>query len=931
MNRTILIVIAVVLSYCIKWSATFAQDHVADSNDIRRQIVATVEQAKELAFERSMRSPDSAIKLLESAATTLESHFANDDTLLARVYYYLGRCHYYQAAYDQAADFSNKAIEIWQTAPGSHHIRILEGLNTVIDCARDRNDLILWELSSERRFALLEALDEPLSPWEQRQMVKALHDRGVLLSRQNRYDEALSDFYSGLELLEIEVLDVPKLRADLTRSIGVLFATQGHWAEAEKYMLRALDLTKEAYHPKHSTVLHTYIGLSNVVVNLGEPIRANRWVDSSLALARELDYSHPVLSSLYRSRAKILIALDSVESAVENIERAVAINLVTSPYSTERLMWCLETAGRIAFSAGKVDLGVRRFDELVTRRQTFLKTVFGYASEDQKLAYLKRYQPIYSVYLSGAVTSQAPKSIRGVTNMLLNGKGLAIDALVAEQTAAVCSEDPVLDSLLADRKSTCSEIARLSLSGRSNDEAFTKRLGELYARKDLTEKEMSNTCSDLVTDLTASAISASMVASVLPEHSVLWEFAKYRRYDLDLSYKGDGSLGEYYIGVALTPDDSLKLFDLGSASVIDSLIEELQSAMADALHQQLTGRSDASTHRFNQVSAELYMILITPLEETLTGADEVYVAADGAICLLPFETLTRDGERYLIEGHQFVYLTSGRDLLRKEPAENGCRDAIVMADPDYMIDPTTLPAIAPKEPSPILEARGNIYPPECLASMFSPLPLTRREGSAVAELLGQTGGLDVSYFESSAAGEGVLKSRQQAPRVLHIATHGYFCAESDRDALSNPLLRSGLVLAGANRTIGQLIEERPDTEDGILTALEVSGLNLIGTDLVVLSACHTGVGEVQSGEGVFGLRRAFQHAGARSIVMSMFAVPDESTVTLMERFYENWQSGRSKSAALRNASLSILNERRKEYGTAHPLFWGGFILVGTPN
>ena len=105
----------------------------------------------------------------------------------------------------------------------------------------------------------------------------------------------------------------------------------------------------------------------------------------------------------------------------------------------------------------------------------------------------------------------------------------------------------------------------------------------------------------------------------------------------------------------------------------------------------------------------------------------------------------------------------------------------------------------------------------------------------------------------------------------------------------------------------------------------------MGTELVVLSACQSGFGEVVSGEGVFGLRRALEHAGARAAIMSMFAVPDESTAILMERFYENWLSGQSKSAALRNASLSMMRERRERFGAAHPLYWGGFVLVGDPN
>jgi len=298
--------------------------------------------------------------------------------------------------------------------------------------------------------------------------------------------------------------------------------------------------------------------------------------------------------------------------------------------------------------------------------------------------------------------------------------------------------------------------------------------------------------------------------------------------------------------------------------------------------------------------------------------------------LLPFETLTGDGERFLIEDHQFVYITSGRDLLKDRVAVDS-REAYVLADPDYMVDPETLPALATSESAPMFAHRGNTAAPECLGSMFSPLPMTQQEGRSVAELLDQTGGYDIIYLESGQAREGVLKNLSEPPEILHIATHGYFCEQAENSYLSNPLLRSGLVLAGANRTIGEMNEGTNGGEDGILTAMEVSGLNLIGTDLVVLSACQTGIGDVQNGEGVFGLRRAFQHAGAKSVVMSMFAVPDESTSDLMKLFYENWLSGQSKSSAMRNASLSILNERRATDRSTHPLFWGGFILVGDPD
>ena len=146
--------------------------------------------------------------------------------------------------------------------------------------------------------------------------------------------------------------------------------------------------------------------------------------------------------------------------------------------------------------------------------------------------------------------------------------------------------------------------------------------------------------------------------------------------------------------------------------------------------------------------------------------------------------------------------------------------------------------------------------------------------------------------------------------------------------LENPLLRSGLVLAGANH-LGEE-EDIEGTEDGILTALEISGLPLWGTDLVVLSACETGVGAVRRGEGVFGLRRAFQLAGAKTVVMSLWSVSDIVTQELMVDFYRRIISGTGKAKAMQEASLALMRARREKEGAAHPFFWAAFVCVGEP-
>jgi len=214
--------------------------------------------------------------------------------------------------------------------------------------------------------------------------------------------------------------------------------------------------------------------------------------------------------------------------------------------------------------------------------------------------------------------------------------------------------------------------------------------------------------------------------------------------------------------------------------------------------------------------------------------------------------------------------------------------------------------------------------------------------------------LGVQPWLGGAALEAPLKACK-SPRILHLATHGFFLPDQKRDpnkergqqlsafggasgaetsrmagpGLENPLLRSGLALAGANTWCrgGSL---PPEAEDGILTAEDVSGLNLLDSDLVVLSACETGLGEVRTGEGVFGLRRAFVLAGTKGLVMSLWKVPDEETRMLMEDFYQRilkQQPGQSRAEALRAAQLAM--KEKEEY--RDPLYWGAFIYEGDPS
>jgi len=215
------------------------------------------------------------------------------------------------------------------------------------------------------------------------------------------------------------------------------------------------------------------------------------------------------------------------------------------------------------------------------------------------------------------------------------------------------------------------------------------------------------------------------------------------------------------------------------------------------------------------------------------------------------------------------------------------------------------------------------------------LPGTQVELDSVRSLLKKRR-WQVATYTGAAALEETVK-RVEHPRVLHLATHGFFLTDQVRlrteiaadlpSGSEDPMLRSGLFFAGANRALSGAPSPM-DLEDGVLTAYEATGLNLQGTELVVLSACDTGLGQVKSGEGVFGLRRAFQEAGAESVLMSLWAPPDRETQELMTLFYHKWLSGMDKHEALRAAQLEMRRRVEARYGHDLPFYWGAFVLVG---
>jgi CHAT domain-containing protein len=233
---------------------------------------------------------------------------------------------------------------------------------------------------------------------------------------------------------------------------------------------------------------------------------------------------------------------------------------------------------------------------------------------------------------------------------------------------------------------------------------------------------------------------------------------------------------------------------------------------------------------------------------------------------------------------------------------------------------------------------GGVSRDQGSGSTLPQLPGTGAEVAAIAKLM-QEHQWKTTVYTNELALKTVVE-RADSPRVVHLATHGFFLpdqqikmdrmgqGESQPTGIEDPMLRSGLYFAGANRTLaGKPAGEGLD--NGVLTAMEAGNLNLRGTELVVLSACNTGQGDVKNGEGVFGLRRALEEAGAQAVLMSLWSVPDEETLELMQLFYKKWLGGMEIHEALKEAQLEMREQVRKSHnGKDLPYYWGAFVLVG---
>ena len=720
--------------------------------------------------------------------------------------------------------------------------------------------------------------------------------------------------------------------AESLANLAALLSSSADFRRTQPLFERALASQEKFLGPDHPEVAAAATNLAYVLVQTGNGAAAAPLYERALGIwENALGPDHPRVATALVNLAGVYSNRGNHDDAKPLVIRALAIQQKhlgpEHPDTAHTLTKLAELAARTgstaeAFEAAADAEGIWREHVRLTARTL---------SERQALAYATSASSALEVMLSIAAARPADRETSArIWDALIQSRGIVLDEMAARHRTASTTENPEVVALSTTLASARQRLAALFIRGIRNDppERYRRLLDRARDEKDSAERELAEKSDRFRDDQAKGHIGVADLSASLPRDTALVAFARYRHYDDSPAVGGELS----YLAFVLRGGDSAPaLLPLGTAAAIEPLITQWQRQINGEAFAagRATARGEAA---YRRVAEELRSRVWDPLVPYLSTATRVFIVPDGALHLVSFAALPTAPSRYLVEtGPVIHYLSTERDLIVEGDPGSHANGLLAIGNP----------AFDESDVSPRVEPVFRGSRSACIdfqSMQFGQLPASATEVNAVVTLWNRTKRKTVRLI-GTAATEGAFKAQAAGHGVLHLATHGFFlggrCVPpsdtattelgSARIARENPLLLSGLILAGANRRQAT----PPDQEDGVLTAEEVAALNLTGVEWAVLSGCDTGVGEIRAGEGVFGLRRAFQLAGAKTVIMSLWPVEDQTTRQWMSALYENRFTRNFSSAdAVRQASLSVLHLRRTKGVSTHPFYWAAFVAAG---
>lgn len=865
-----------------------------------------------------------AVKIGDKAPTPNPSIQAANVGNLADLYFHL-------ADYAQAQPLYERALHLIETALGPEHPRTatcLQNLGTFFHAMQDY-------AQAERLYLRALKIKEQALGAEHPETAVVLNNLAELYRAVGDYAQAEPLYRKALMISEKSFGPEHPLTADALNNLATVYRKSGAYTQAESLLERSLRIREKVVGPEHPEIAQTLNNLGELYFSTGHYAKAEPLFQRALKITEtSLNPEHPNAATYLNNLAALYEKESDYRKAEAFYQRALRNEEKNFGFGHPRTTLCLRNLALLLLNEGRPAEALQMAAEAERANLKSLENILSFTSESQRLAFMQGFDP-YSLLASLGSSPELAQAI-------LHCKGVVLDSLTEDRLVAQTSANPHDRELMAQLRSAKQHAYRLTLEGPGSLRA-TEREQYATARREAQsevlqlEAELARRVGGLGRARRALSVTVEEVQAALPRQAALVEFVRY--WHFLGHHEGQSRYGALILPAAGPP----KWVSLGPASALSTNIALYQAGV----------RIKAPDRAFSRLLTTLHHQLWEPVERELPADTKtVIISPDAALNLVSFATLLTKEDRFLAQKYSIRYVSTGRDLLRQASPPTS-QEMVIFANPDFSAQgsATTVQNSEERKSAPLAGT------PNFLNRKISPLPGTSEE-CALLQKEAAKWNLAIKTFEGTQASEAQL-SNVHSPRILHFATHGFFFPNTDngpgakntkalgqkagsppgaqgrpeasdkRFLFQNPMHRSGLLLAGAQSTLEHWKQGQvPAPEnDGILTAEEVSSLQLQGTWLVTLSACDTASGETRPGEGVLGLRRGFVQAGAQNLLMTLWPTRDAEAAAFMVDFYAAAQQSGNASQALAQVQAHQLQQLRTERGLVEAVqIAGPFIL-----
>jgi CHAT domain-containing protein len=837
-------------------------------------------------------------------------------------------------------------------AEGQEKLRLAELAHpgNSLEVAEALDDLVDRQLAAEGSSPeLLElvkrdvAVAEAAAGSQSKVFVNALAHSSDVLVMSGRPAEARPFAERAFETAQREFPDSPEF-ANAGQVLCFACQQLGDFSCALRAGEAAVAVERRAGAGHEWDLINTLSRISGVKYRMGDKAGGESTMEESLSIGRQIGPDDPHLGALENNAGAILALAQEFTKAIPHLNNALEIAIKNYGAGAWQANTIRENLGSLYTRTGEFPLAWKSYetvlgdnsyaaDSLADTHAAFARSLAsggdltraikeGLQSaqmsresfvlqartlpERQALAYNNQRPKGLDIALS-VLARHAELPATDIYQEVVRSRALVADEMARRQRNLNSNNDPEVARLLKEMDKARADLLAAEQAGPSakgNSEAILQATGNM----ETTERELAERSVDQRNDQRISAVRLDDLLRSLPAKSVLVSYVAYKHHAVEKVDPARTRTPAYLAFVLKPNSESIHVFDLGDAKPIDELVSRARASADAEAHAGGLG-SVRNEREWREASEALRKLVWDPLRAEVGDVKLALVVPDGVLSLIPFSGLP-DGKGYLVEHGPVIHvLSSERDLV---PSESTHSKTGLVAFGN--------PAFGQTGDHPLVsDLRDAGISCKNLDTVESrPLPGTAAEVDDIRAAWQRWNGKEASTLET---GVDATRARflDEAPRsrVLHVATHAFLLNSSCGDG--NPLLRSGLVFSGGNDT------KRPS----ILTAQQIASMDLNGMSWAVLSACNTGNGVLQDGEGVLGLERAFRVAGARSVLMSLWPVDDNLTRQFMHELYVQRLSLHASTAgAVWNAERKILHARRAAGKSTHPWYWAGFVGAG---